>query len=969
MGLSQFATGVAEAVGGRATSDYRSPEEQQALFDAGKTRLRGGESGHNRGNPEQPGAVDIGGLAGGNPRQIEALLRGKGYKVKRVVWETGQGRNQGTGPHYHVEFEDGSTSDSKAAGQAGQHQISLPDVSRIQATPAEQTAMQQPRDSVSDPFDPALTGKMRSAIETEQSRLGFADSLLQQVTAESQEIRSGLEANLQRTVEIKSEINEQTRAHLASLAAVAEPVWQKREQLANQLLELDNMNPLEQGIRSMFDPNYNRRNIQARIRSQTGALNELNAVFDERYKHSQILATLATADYTDSEAIANLMLQNGGEDVRLALQSFNLAGQQVDTLLAGLQADSAVITARQQARADILAGLTIGQVNSSLAQAQQSPTGTVEVNGVPLRAGELQEAQLRFQNQSLAIANTQIAIEKGNLEIAELNKTSVLDTMTIDDVKSAIQNGGNFNGIDFDITKLATRLQDLQQSNQVVAAQQQMESAPGLAANMWNQISGTMRLQSGRFVSLFGQVPGELTRFSQQVQGAATIYRQGLQEARQLGTVDEYVATQLPTLQNLIQQQEKMVKEVVTRWSGGNENLTAIGTAWMTGQPVSSEAAVKGLIHFARNGIPAGTKFTGASAQMLRVVQEEVEAADRPPTEGGSPSLESLMQPSGSASEKEAALMRRVQARLGGEYASSMGLELYNAIPDIARELDLPFKRVSREQWQDAAAYGDQQGLAAVARSLDMRPDDFEAMLRGGADGALWLERQKGLTGAEAQLTTWEDRLTVSQFQATMQHLDANASDTGFVPSQALRAVVSHPGYLRAAQNGEQGAANMSFGGFIANAAGGGNFFQNAEAQANLIVRAFQQYTSATQRARVNRVTALVRDPIGRGEFILGSMPNLAPAQEQVLLREFKRISSSVAPRATSPAGYGTSVGGGRMAFEEVNRSIDAFVLSGTSDDPAVKAALQIIRPHWEKYAGPMTQAVERQAQRTGGAQ
>lgn len=963
---SAFSMGLAESLGGRVGSDYRSVEEQQALFDRGVTRVPGGKSAHNRGTPDQPGAVDIVGIPGGNPRQVEALLRERGYKVRKVIWETGKGRNQGTAPHYHIEFEDGST----ASAQNNGSQTVIPDLTTVQPTATERSAMQTPRDSVGNPFDPALTEDLRSAQQTEKERLSFADSLLQRVTSESTEIREGLEQDLAQTVEVKRAINDQTRQHLQSLAAVAEPVWQKRTQLATQLLALDEMNPLEQGIRSMFDPNFNRRHLQAEIRSQTAALGELNAVFEERYKHSQLLAQLSTMDYNDTEALANLMLQNGGEDVRLALQSFNLAGSQVDTLLGGLQADSALIAARQQARNDVLAGLTIGQINAGLASAQESPNGMTEINGIPIRAGELQEAQTRMQSQALAMANTQIAIQQGNKELENMNKTAVLETMSIADVQSAIQNDGDFNGVQLDLTQLADRLQRLQQSNQVVANQQAMETAPGLAEGLWRQVAGTHRIQAARFTSLFGQVPGELTQFNNSISIAATAFRDGLKQAKLTGTENEFMASQMPQVQALIAQQQKLVESVVTRWSGGNKDVKAVGLAWMTGQPIDSESAVKGLIHFARNGIPAGTKFTGPAAQLLRIVKEEVDSASAGASATGSPSLQDLMKPSEGVTEAERNLIRRVQQRIGEDYNASMGLELYNSVPDIAKELKLPFARISQQQWQDATANGDAEGLRSVARNLDMRPEDFEAMLVQGPDGPMWQERAKGLQGADANFSTWQDRLTVAQFSGIMRYLDANFASTGFVPSAELRRVTAHPGYMRAAQNGERGSANASFGGFLANAAGGGNFFQNAEAQAGLWTRAYQQYDSARQRTRMARITSLVNSPIERAQFILGAVPNLAPAQEQLLLREFQRVAEIPLSRAREGADAGAAASGVHVAvgdqslMEEANRNIDAFIMGGTSDDPAVKAALAIARRGWEKYAGPLTQAAERQAQR-----
>lgn len=849
--------------------------------------------------------------------------------------------------------------------------VEIPDVSTIAATAAEQAAMGKPYEGVQNPSDSTIAPALRGSIAKEGAKLSFAEQVLARVTEESGANRDGLVENLKATVAEKAGIADQMKADAMRLAEAAKPGWERREALGNQLLKVNRMNPLEQGLRSIFDPNYDRQALRAEIRGEEEGLKVLDQVFSERQKHGQTLAAIATGRYGDQEALVNLLNQNGGEDVRLALQSFSLASQQTDTLLSGLRADGALMQARAAARADVLSGLTVGQINSGLAQAQASEDGTVTIQGIPIRAGELQEVQARAQQQSLQIANTKLAIQQGNIEIADANKKAVVATMTESDIQAAIAADGVFNGVQFDITELAGRLQSLGQAKGMVAGQQAMESAPGIASSIWTQVASTQNIQAARFTALFGSVPGDMTAFAQTINAQATQYRQGYEQAKKLGVENEFVAQQLPQLQKLIEQQQGIVDKVVTRWAGNNSDLKALGSAWMTGQPVNAETAVKGLIHFARNGIPAGTKFTGPAAQMLRVIKEELAVKPATSAQGqaarGSLSMADLLKGNDKESEKE--LIQRVQQRLGAEYNGTMGLELYHSIPAVARDLKAPFSRVTPQQWEDATTYGDARGAESVASQLDMNGPDFETMLKQGPQGALWLERAKGLKGAEANFSFWEDSLTVAQMHSTMAHLDSHASAPGFVPSYELRRVTSSPNFMNNASRGEKSSANGTFGGFLANAAGGSNFLQNAEAQGNQWSRAYQSYNRQVADRKVSQITSMNSDPVARADYILKAIPGLAPVQEQLLLGQIKRIAKAVPGKSVSDRTnpMGDIEPQGMDHYGQMNQTIDAFIQSGDSEDPSVKAALGVVRKNWGVIAPMITQANERLAQQRGG--
>lgn len=85
-------------------NQVRTREEQQRLYDAGQTPTM--NSYHLTGEAFDVAPRHIGGLTGENAvNAVLTRMRQAGYNVDdyEVKWETGSGRNQGTGAHVHVE--------------------------------------------------------------------------------------------------------------------------------------------------------------------------------------------------------------------------------------------------------------------------------------------------------------------------------------------------------------------------------------------------------------------------------------------------------------------------------------------------------------------------------------------------------------------------------------------------------------------------------------------------------------------------------------------------------------------------------------------------------------------------------------------------------------------------------------------------------------------------------------------------
>lgn len=857
------------------------------------------------------------------------------------------------------------------SASSGMPSTKISTVENVQATPQEKANMSQPRQAVQDVFNPQTTTDLSAAQQDATQRIGFADQLLQKVTADSQQVRQQNQEQLQQTVDAKKKINDGIRADLEHLTNIAEPVWQKREALAEQLLKVDNMNPLESGIRGIFDPNYSRTNLKARLNEQDAALGEIENVFAERYKYAQTLSDLATADYNNSSQVADLLLKNGGEDVRLALQSYGIATQKMDQILSGVQADAAVTTAKNQARADLLSGMSIGQINEAVKMADANG-GIAVVNGVQLRMGELKDAQDRLVKQDLSLQSMKMSIDAQNLNLADAHEDNLISTMNLADVQGAISNNGQFHGVNLDLAKLGSRLQQLQQGQAAMVQQSQLSTAPGIVSQMFGQFSAINKVQAARFAGLLGRIPEQFTAFNNQATATIQAYMKGLEAAKANGTAEEYIASQAPVIQNLLKGQQAIVDEAIKTWSGGDTDLMTVGTAWMSGQPVDSASAVKALIHIARGDLPPGTVFRGTAATVLNIVRKKTQEYDAKASANGMQTIDDIM--NGVATNKpgsaaaEALLVRQVQAEITKHYNSTLGNEVFNSLPGYASSMKdsngkpFAFARVSRDAWNQATALGDQQGIVEVAKQLGMRPEDFKAMMQQGPDGSLWKEKVKGLGGQQADFKYWAGALQAAQIQQTMANLDASSADTGFVPSQALRDLVTDPNFDAAMRKTTTGDANASFGGFISSMASGGNFTQDFQNMVDTIDSAYTTRQTSLMAYRKTRANQLLGDPFERTKFILGAIPGLTPQQESLLVNESKRLFAS-RDRGELPFGLTNyaQVGDTKLSMPDLvtDQSIHEWIMNGKSENPQVDAALKLARKHWEDIAPNLKGTIE----------
>src|SRR3546814_19392565 len=95
-GVQTCALPISEFGQDAITSGYRSQAEQNALVKQGVTSAKRSSHTYNNGFDLPIGSAK-------SEEEIRQRLGARGINVTNVISETGQGRNHGTGPHWHIE--------------------------------------------------------------------------------------------------------------------------------------------------------------------------------------------------------------------------------------------------------------------------------------------------------------------------------------------------------------------------------------------------------------------------------------------------------------------------------------------------------------------------------------------------------------------------------------------------------------------------------------------------------------------------------------------------------------------------------------------------------------------------------------------------------------------------------------------------------------------------------------------------
>lgn len=882
----------------------------------------------------------------GDERLARAAYHSGEPRVDRAIARHGRENvHLGLGPEgrAYIGAPGGSGGARVAVGSASSV-ARAPDISTVTATDAERAAMADPdRNGLIVNPDMSAEG-LRPWQQERVNRVGVAESVLQAALAEGDQVRAQQMSDLEKTVAAKRGVNDHQRQLTEELIKRSRPIFQKRQAILDRELEIDSMNPVEAAIKGIFNPNYNRKELRGTRALLNEQVEELNAAYEQDFKLHQTLGALSQADFTDQNQIYTLQMANLDEDVRNAVLSWESAGRVITTELDGLQQNAAVIQAQQVARGDIMRNLSDGQLNEAIAQAD-SGGGEVMVNGVKLRGQELLELRNTRQDRLINVEARQLAIESQRMQVAEHLQGKILDGFSIPELEKLIADGGVYQGQQFDVVAAGARLQQLQgvRTNQLQGLMTQ--SAAGAAEPMLRGLQQQTNAYRDRMIGIFGKIPEEFNSHAMTMGATMRQFIKGLNQATELGAGEEYLASNLPMIQGIIEQQNKTVESIVKRWSGGNVHVANVARAWIKGEQLDSGSAMRGLIHMARNGLPAGLQMTGPAARVFKVVQQEVAKPDNG---------------EGNAADKENRLIQRIQSRVAATYNGNVLNQIVANVPEIAKGIMTdgrphPASRINRDDWTAAVRGGDAVGLANVARLMGVSGETLLDIFKTGESHPQWQQRKPNLKPEEQNILVWKKLLRGEQTRAMFAELDKHQEEYGFRPSQAIANLFNNPQFLQAASGQTKIHEFGSFGGFVTAQASAGGVMTSLQNYADTIVEGYHVRRDNIASVKQQRIQELAHSPIRRAQFILGAVDGMSEDDEQKLLGALQAIPL---PNASPGSGrYGAP-------NKSANAAYDQWILYGKSEDPVIERLRKQAAKTWQVLSGPVGRALDRDAER-----
>src|SRR5574338_196923 len=450
------------------------------------------------------------------------------------------------------------------------------------------------------------------------------------------------------------------------LEAKIRPLQEKRQAILDRLTELDGMSPLERRLKSAFNSDYDPRVLRGRLGRIQAQLEGHEATYKELNELRSGVAALAVDAEAADVDVLNAQSRSVLADAQLLGQVAAPIRTNAHTKLLPLQMPTEVLQLNETAKQSKLGSMTLEMANKLYQDAQASPNGTVVLDGVTLTVGDLQDVTRRLSSQDLSLRSMKSAYAVQDIQLANQLEDTVIEHMSPEQIQQALKDGGKFNGQQLSVMKLAqaanaTNTLREQQVDSVVRGQ-----AVGQAGTMLENFNNFLHSANQKATEMFGNLPGELNQITNQLGQNMISWRKGYREAQAQGIGDEYIARTMPTLIEYQKAYDNAVSQVARKWGGGKAELTAVADAYLRGNPLNGDAAVKGLITIARSGMPAGAKLDGPSMQALQTARAIVREWDSGVTGKSGDSLAALMQ---GGSKKESDLLRRVQDQVSAVYA------------------------------------------------------------------------------------------------------------------------------------------------------------------------------------------------------------------------------------------------------------------------------------------------------------
>lgn len=795
--------------------------------------------------------------------------------------------------------------------------------------------------NVVDPFRavPALAQSQNVA----DTRAQAADDMLSDFIDKASKIHQANESTMAQTVAAKTALNQDVNDTTANYGSTVAPMFQRKVAIANRAAEVAAMNPFKRAIVSTFSLGHNPAWLAEQDQAVNGQITAQTAQYQNLMGIHDTVAKVLTDNENNAEGLNNLKLEDGKQDLQLAMQGVGSANQVVATHLQGLQADQEILRTQQASKLDLLDTMTHGQINQALSQTQKNK-GTAIVNGIPLAAGELQEKADNWSKQEMSLKTAALGLQAQQLDVTNAAQNDYISRLSGPQLQHIMANGGKTDsGMALNQESLARALQAQNVKNQGIIEQAGQQGAAPVYASALRAIGTNQSIAKARTANLFGNTPQDFSLADQQMAAQIQAMADGLQKVKGTGAANAYMAAQVPVLQGIAESQRKRMENLGTSWGRGDKDLTAFATSFLTGDPLNPETGANAMVKMVRSGIPAGTTLTAAAQESYNVAKGIVTQFDAP--KAGMDLAGGFGKPSTydkKGVDVDPVLTRQVAQAIQDHFSQSQMDNAMATAPLTARSIigengqPHPFSRVNPADMQSSTAYGDQQAKQKLAQVLGATPQDAANMLSEGPSGPTYTKYSASKKGSAIPFGTLASQYVSDQQQSTMHAIDLSPSAVaGFKPSAALVDLLNNPEYQQKVVDQVNNQAGQSAGDYAVNAIAGTTF---ASQMFNHNRNYTNSYGAATMAQRTQAITTAAKlkgtNPIDAAALTMHSLPNLNESDANLLLKA--AIPAADQLLQDSPPGSLTP-----------STAIDRIITGHQFQDPALEKIRQTAAREW----------------------
>lgn len=827
-----------------------------------------------------------------------------------------------------------------------------------QATTPAPTATQQaatPKAAATDVANPFTSiPQLRQDQNTALDRTKNADAILQSAISTIDSNQSARLSDTKDMVQAKQAVAATTADQTSAFSTAVQPILQRRVAIANRQAEMAAMNPFQRALLSTFSLGHNTdwlaqqdEAAKGQLAAQGNSYQTLMGINDEVLKSIQ-------SKFDNSDATRTLSDEDAKINSTLGMQSAASANQVIGTEMQGIEDNTNVLKAQEVSRQNVLGSMTHSQINQAIQQAQGN-NGVAQVNGVPLRLGELQERGNAWQEQEYNLQARSLAVQSGKIELANAAEERAISHMGGPQLQGIMANGGKMpDGTQLNMEQLTRAYTANRTREQYVADQAAQQGNTPVYQAMLGTLGNAITQTTKRANDMFGQAPPSLVQLNQ---GLATRLQAMTAGMKALPAGDEqarqaYIQQQLPQIQDMQDRIMKSSQDLATRWGGGDKDLTDFAYSQLTGTPLNGQTGTRALVKMARGNIPAGMKLSGPAAATLETVKQVVSNYDQNGAAGESLTAMSQRHDAYKKGIVTPELVSLVSSAVNKDYTNNAVNQAISLAPQIAGTIQgpdgqpHPASKINPRDLAIAQQAGSKNAYTMLAQQTPgADATQWEKILSGGPGGKDWTSfasSHKNVTyGQVAQ------QFKSLEAQQTLQALDQTASATpGFRPSAAFVDLLQNPQFQQKAVGLGQAQAQQSPGdNAIYNMAGGGSS-QKFYDYANLMSKSQRAADSATLRQNLG-VAQKMRNinPDDAAMITLNAIPGINSGEARQLLAAVKQRA---APNQD-----------GLYNGMPPADAIDNVITKQKFNDPNLEKIRQVAATHWSDLRPNIYQGIQ----------